>query len=125
MSAPTSAVSRPRSPREPGRPVGAGHQDVGDAALAQLGEDLQPELGALGLLKPDSEHVAPAVGVDADRQTAGVVAHGLAVADLDHQRIEVDDRVERLQRPGLPRLDVLKDRVGDRADQVRGKTSVP
>src|SRR3712207_6802262 len=50
----------------------------------EFGEDLQPELGALGLLKPQAEDVALAVCVDADRQIAGEVAHGLAVADLDH-----------------------------------------
>jgi len=44
----------------------------------------------------------------------------MAVADLDDQRVEVDDRVDALQRPVLPRLGVGEDRVGDLGDQVRG-----
>jgi hypothetical protein len=32
--------------------VDAGDQDVLDAALLEIGQDLQPELRALGLLKP-------------------------------------------------------------------------
>jgi len=79
-----------------------------------------PELGALGALKPDPEHLALAVEVDADRQVAGVVSDRLAVADLHDKRVEVDDRVDRLQRPRLPGLDVVEDRVGDLRDQVRG-----
>ena len=34
------------------------------------------------------------------------------------QRVEVDDRVDRLQRPGAPRRDVLEHGVGDAADRV-------
>src|SRR5439155_22147171 len=102
-----------------GQSVDAGHEHGGDAALPEHGEDLQPELGALAALKPDPEELALAVEVDADRQIAGVVADGLAVADLDDQGVEVDDRVERLQGPVLPRLDVVEDRVGDLGDQLR------
>jgi hypothetical protein len=48
-----------------------------------------------------------------------VVAYRLAVADLHDQAVEVDDRVDGLQRPGLPRLGVLEHAVGDLGDQVR------
>jgi hypothetical protein len=71
------------------------------------GQDLQPELGALGALKAHPEDVALAVEVDADRQVAGDVADRLAVADLHDQRVELQDRVDRLQRPRLPRLGVI------------------
>ena len=46
---------------EPFEPVDAADQDVADAALLELGEDLHPELRALGLLKPEPEHVALAL----------------------------------------------------------------
>jgi hypothetical protein len=87
--------------------------------MLELGQDLQPELRALGPLEPDPEHVALPVGVDADRYVARVVSHGLPVADLHDQRVEVDDRVDRVQRPLLPSLGVLEDRVGDLRDQIR------
>ena len=103
---------------EPGQPVDAGHEDVGDAAVLQIVEDGQPELGALGLLPPDPEHLALALDADADRQVARARAHRAVLADLDHQRVEVDDRVDGLQRSGAPSLDVGQDGVGDPADRV-------
>ena len=47
--------------REALQPVDAADQDVAGAARLQVGEDLHPELGALGLLEPHAEHVAIAV----------------------------------------------------------------
>ncbi len=72
---------------EAGQPVDAADHDVGDAACLEVGQDLQPELGALATLKPDPQDLALAVCVDADRQVAGVVADRLAVADLDDERV--------------------------------------
>src|SRR6266511_489630 len=49
-----------RSHRSPlGSPSAADaiDQDVLDAALLELAEDLHPELGALGLLEPQPEHI--------------------------------------------------------------------
>jgi hypothetical protein len=43
----------------------------------------------------------------------GLVDHVGAVADLHHQRVDVDDRIDRIQRTGLPGLDFLEDAVGD------------
>ena len=94
-------------------------QDVGDAAGLQIGEDVQPELRAFGLLEPQAEHVALAVEVDAHRHVARLVFDRVPVADLHDQRVEVDDRVDALQRPVLPRLRVLEHRVGDLRDQIR------
>ena len=44
--------------REAGEPVGADEQDVSHPAGLQVGEDVQPELRALGLLDPQAKHVA-------------------------------------------------------------------
>ena len=89
-----------------------------DAAVAQLVHDPQPELGALGLLDPEAEHLLGAVGADAERDVDGLVAHRALVADLDPQRVEEDQRVERLERPVLPLGDLVEHGVGHRADQV-------
>jgi hypothetical protein len=52
-------------------------------------------------------------------QIPSLVAHVRAVADLDHQGVEIDHRVERLQRAPLPGQDLLEDLVGDLADRLR------
>ncbi len=48
-----------------GQAIGA-DEDVLDAAVLEVGEDLEPELGALGLRGAEAEHVAGAVGLDAE-----------------------------------------------------------
>jgi hypothetical protein len=44
--------------RAPFEAVHAADQDVSDAALLELGQDLHPEFGALRFLKPQAENVA-------------------------------------------------------------------
>jgi hypothetical protein len=92
--------------------VDAADQHVSDAAVVEVVEDRQPELRALRFLPPDPEDLALAVDRDADREVARARAHRAVLADLDHQRVEVDDRVDALERPGPPRGDVLQDGVG-------------
>src|SRR5204862_7422916 len=46
------------------------------------------------------------------------VTNRALVADLQDDRVEPDDKVELLERPRLPLLDVIEDRVGDAADRV-------
>jgi hypothetical protein len=49
-----------------------------------------------------------AIAVDADHDVGDLVDHVGAVADLHHQRIDVDGRIDRIQRAGLPGLDLLR-----------------
>ena len=98
--------------------IGDGDQDVVHAAGLQVVEHLHPELGALGVLDPQPQDVARAVGQHAQRQVDRLVAHHRVLADLHAQRVEEDHRVHRLQRPGLPGGDLGHDRVGDRADEL-------
>jgi hypothetical protein len=102
----------------PFQPVNARDQDVVDAALLEIGEDLHPELRALVGLEPHAEHFALAVHPDRHRQITRAPLHAAAVTDLEHQRVEEHDRVDVLQRPGLPGAGVVHDRVGDAADQI-------
>jgi hypothetical protein len=99
-------------------PVDAGDQDVVDAALLEVGEDLHPELRALVGLEPHAEDFALAVHPDRHRQIAGASLHAAAVTDLQHHAVEEHDRVDVLQRPGLPGAGVVHDRVGHAADQI-------
>ena len=103
---------------EPLEPVDAGDQDVLDAALLEVVQDLEPELRALALLEPHPEHVPVAFEGDAQREVAGPALHAARFSDLDHEAVEEHDRVEVIERPLLPGTHVLHDRVGDAADQV-------
>jgi hypothetical protein len=68
--APRSGKDRLERLREPFEPVDAADQDVPDATLLELGEHLHPELRALGLLEPHTQHVTIAVDGDAQREVA-------------------------------------------------------
>ena len=59
-----------------------------------------------------------AVGAHAERDVDRLVAHQAFVADLDPQRVEENQRIDRFQRARLPGGDLLQHRVGHRADQV-------
>src|SRR3954468_18010195 len=104
-----------------GKPLQAvddGNQHVLDAAVFQLVHDAQPELGALVLFEPQPQDFLAAVGAHAERDMDSLVAYQSFVADLDSQRVEKDQRVDRFQRPRLPGSHFLQHRVGYRADQI-------
>jgi hypothetical protein len=94
--------------------IDAAHEDVADAAVGEVVEDGEPELGALGLLPPDPEHPAVALDGDPDREVSRAATDRAVLADLDHQAVEVGDRVDGVQPPRAPRLDAGEDRVGTR-----------
>jgi hypothetical protein len=58
------------------------------------------------------------VDVDPDRDMRRPVPDVGAVADLDHDRVEVDHRIQRVEGPMLPGGDLVADLVGDLADRV-------
>lgn len=93
-------------------------EHVLDAAAPEVVEDGQPELGALGVLPPHPQHLALAVAADAECEVPGAVLDRAVLADAHHHRVEVDDRIDLLQRPGPPRRDVLQDGIGDGRDGV-------
>ena len=68
-------------------------------AVAQLVENLHPKLRALGVLKPQPEHLARAVQADRHGQIARLALNAAAIADLEHQAVQEHDRVHILQRP--------------------------
>ena len=85
-----------------GRPVRPSTQairDVVGAAAMEVVEHGQPELRALGVLPPDPERFAVTVAGDPDGEITGARADRAVLGDLHHQRVEVDDRIDALQRP--------------------------
>jgi hypothetical protein len=100
----------------PGQSIAADDEHVTHAAVAQLGAHPSPELRALTGLHPDPQHVLGPIQVDTHGDVRGPVTDLVAIADLHHQRIQVDDRVDLLQRPALPGLDLLEHRISDLGD---------
>ena len=105
--------------RKPFQPVDDGDHDVFDATVFQLVHDAQPELGALILLEPQAENFLGAVGAHAERGVHRLVADQPFIPDLNPQGIEEHQRIDCFQGAGLPGCDLLQNRVGDRADQIR------
>lgn len=48
----------------------------------------------------------------------GRVADDALLANLDPERVEEHQRIDRLQRPCLPGRDLLQNRVGDGTDEI-------
>jgi len=72
------------------------HQDVVHAAVLQLGEHLQPVLGALAAVTcPQPEDVALAFAGDRERHVDRPI-RDLPVTDLHVDRIDEDHRVDRV-----------------------------
>ena len=106
--------------REAGQPVAAHDQRVAQAAVLQLGEDVQPELRAFGVLQPDAQHVLDTVHIDADDQVGCLVGDHAAVADLHAQRVDVEDGVDVINGPVLPGSYLIRDHIGDPRYEGRG-----
>jgi hypothetical protein len=53
------------------------------------------------------------------RHVQGLVDHAVVLMHLAHQPVQIQDRVDRLQRAALPGLHGVPDRVGDLGDQGR------
>ena len=96
-----------------GRPVAAHDQHVAHASVGQLGAHVCPEGGSFLGLDPDTQDVLDTVHVHPDRDVSRAGGDPVINADLDPNRVEVDHRVELLQRAALPLQDSLGYRVGD------------
>src|SRR5215813_12401690 len=99
--------------------VHAGDQHVLDPAILELCDDAQPELRAFILRRPKAKDLLAPLLIDADRQVDRAVGDPPVLLDLHHQRVQVEDDIELLQRPPLPGADFLNHTVGDGRDQLR------
>ena len=100
--------------------IGDGDQDVPDSAGLEVVEHLQPEFSSLGVLDPDPQDVARAIGQHAEGEVNRLVAHHRLLADLHPQRIEEHHRIHRLERAALPGADLGHHRIRDGADELGG-----
>ena len=104
---------------KPRQTVDACDQNISHTAVLQLGKDRQPEFRAFLFPDPEPEQFLVTFKVDAERQVHGTRLDQAVQAHLEMQRIEVDDRINRIQSSALPGLDVLEDRVRDVGNQRR------
>ena len=95
-----------------------GDQHILDAAVLELGHDAKPELGAFALLDPQPQDLLGAISPDPERHVDGLVADQGLLADLHPQRVKEDQRIDRLQRAGLPSRDLVQDGIRDSADEI-------
>ena len=98
-------------------PVHAADQNIIHTAILKLSEDAQPELGAFVLGEPHAQQLLVAFKIDAQGQVDRFVDHLLVLADFDHDAIQVDDGVNRIQRTRLPFHDPLHHSFCDFGDQ--------
>ena len=91
-----------------------GEQDVLHAPVLELIHDPQPELGAFGLLDPQTEDLLGAIGQNGEGEIHRLVANEPLVADLDPDGVEENDGVAGIQRPVLPFAHRLENCIGDR-----------
>lgn len=100
---------------KPVRPSQQTMRTVHDAAVGEFGADAGPEFRSFGGLDPDPQQVFDAVQfqVQVHGDVGGPVLDLMSAADFDNEGVQADDRVDLLQRSGLPFLDLFEDRVGD------------
>ncbi|GEM_PF-4818549 len=86
--------------------------DILHPSVLQLGDHLQPELRTLGLLDPEAQDFLEAVDGDADGQVHGLVDDVPLILDLDHQGIQVQDRIHGIKvHPTKAYLDSLRAKI--------------
>lgn len=106
--------------RKAAQAIDHGDQNVGQAPVLQLVKNLEPELGALGVLDPQPQHLLAPVRANAQCQVNGLVPDRAFIANLQPQRIKIDDRIHRLQGSGLPQFDFGQHFVGNGGNQIGG-----
>ncbi len=100
------------------QPVHTSNEDVLYAAILQLAEHLQPEFGTFVLSNPHPQELLVTIQGDGQRQVDRFIVNVPVVAHLKPDRIQVQDRIDRLQRPRLPALDLIQDGIGHVGDQT-------
>src|SRR3546814_5711269 len=80
--------------------------------------DWSSDVCSSDLFEPQAQNLFAAIGADAERDMEGLVADHAFIPDLDPDRVEEDQRINRVKRPLLPGGDLVEDRIGHRADQI-------
>ena len=82
--------------------IHAGDEDVFDAPVLQLRDDREPELRALVLRSSHAEDFFDPLHIDANREVNGFVRDSPLVFDFHLQRVEIENRIDGIERARLP-----------------------
>ena len=109
------------APIASGRPARPSQHTMRTSLIPRLRSSvmtLHPEPGTLVGFDPDAQEPLDAVDVDTHGQVAGLDPHRPAITDPQPDRVDTDDRIDLVQGPIPPFLDLLVDRVGDVRDRL-------
>ena len=99
---------------ETGQSVATDDQHIGHAPVLELGDNPEPELGAfVAFAEPEAQNMFLAVDIDGHCDIDGPVHHDVIGADFDNDRIQIQDRIHRVEGPLLPGPQFGQDGVGD------------
>ena len=111
--------------RKAREPVAAHDEHVLDTPIGQVRAHRRPERGTFIGLDPDPQNVLDPGHIHAHGDVRGLVAGVATVFDLHDHRVEVDHRIQRLQRPALPGQHLIGDLSSTILEIVSCDTSVP
>ncbi len=109
---------------KPFQPVHTRNEDILNAPVLQLGDDLQPELRSFGFRRPHPQHILHPVDRHAERQVNGFVDDPPLGADFDLDGIQIQNGIDGIEGP------VRQARTSSRTASVTveiklGETSTP
>ena len=83
---------------ETGQSVATDDQHIGHAPVLELGDNPEPELGAfVAFAEPEAQNMFVAVDIDGHCDIDGPVHHDVIGADFDNDRIQIQDRIHRVE----------------------------
>ncbi len=84
---------------------------IADGRSAKPGDDLHPELCSLVVGCPDAKHFFQALQVDAECQVNGFVPHAAAALYFHLKRVQIENRINRIERARLPGANLIENGI--------------
>jgi hypothetical protein len=88
--------------------IHAGDEEVFHDTVLQFSDNLEPELGSLSFCRPHAENFLDPFHGDGNGKVDGLVDYLAVMQHLDPNSIEVDNRVDFIERSALPEFDFFR-----------------
>jgi hypothetical protein len=106
---------------EPRQPVDAGHENIAQPAVLQVGQTSEPKFGSFVLAEPQPEQFLVPFEIHAQRDVNRVLRDAsVRAADMHDDAGEIDDRPNRFQWPRAPSGHLRVEVGGDFRNQRGG-----